>query len=197
MINCDEFLLFCWSGLSHCNLCVFVCVQVKSEVRRLKGIPSLVCLLDHPSKDVHHSACGALKNISYGRDHDNKIAIKNCDGVPALIRLLRKTHNQDLTDTITGNAKLPQRFSGGMECLSEPSLERKSFFRFVPGTLWNLSSHDSVKMEIVDHALHALVDEVIIPHSGWDRGSNGADESCKPRHLEWETALTNTAGCLR
>ncbi|XP_046904064.1 catenin delta-1-like isoform X1 [Hypomesus transpacificus] len=140
--------------------------KVKSEVRRLKGIPSLVSLLDHPKKEVHHSACGALKNISYGRDHDNKIAIKNCDGVPALVRLLRKTRDQDLTDTITG-------------------------------TLWNLSSHDSVKMEIVDHALHALADEVMVPHSGWERGSDGGEESCKPRHLEWETALTNTAGCLR
>lgn len=82
--------------------CAATCVQVKSEVRRLKGIPSLVSMLDHPNKEVHHSACGALKNISYGRDQDNKIAIKNCDGVPALVRLLRKTHNQDLTDTITG-----------------------------------------------------------------------------------------------
>ncbi|XP_020782990.1 catenin delta-1-like isoform X4 [Boleophthalmus pectinirostris] len=140
--------------------------KVKSEVRRLKGIPALVSLLDHPNKEVHHSACGALKNISYGRDPDNKIAIKNCDGVPALTRLLRKTHDQDLTDTITG-------------------------------TLWNLSSHDAVKMEIVDHALHALADEVIVPHSGWERGGNVPEESCKPRHLEWETALTNTAGCLR
>lgn len=68
---------------------------------------------------------------------------------------------------------------------------------FFPGTLWNLSSHDSVKMEIVDHALHAIVDEVIVPHSGWERGSNGGEESCKPRHLEWEVALTNSAGCLR
>lgn len=71
---------------------------------------------------------------------------------------------------------------------------------FLAGTLWNLSSHDSVKMEIVDHALHALSDEVLVPHSGWERGSNGAgggEENCKPRHLEWETALTNTAGCLR
>ncbi|KAM4732113.1 catenin delta-1-like isoform 4-T4 [Anableps anableps] len=140
--------------------------KVKSEVRRLKGIPALVSMLDHPSKEVHHSACGALKNISYGRDADNKIAIKNCDGVPALVRLLRKTHDQDLTDTITG-------------------------------TLWNLSSHDSVKMEIVDHALHALADEVIVPHSGWEKGNNGGEESSKPRHLEWDTALTNTAGCLR
>lgn len=55
-------------------------------------------------------------------------------------------------------------------------------------------------MEIVDNALHALSDEVLVPHSGWERGSNGAgggEENCKPRHLEWETALTNTAGCLR
>uniref|UniRef100_A0A8C4H6N6 Catenin (cadherin-associated protein), delta 1 n=1 Tax=Dicentrarchus labrax TaxID=13489 RepID=A0A8C4H6N6_DICLA len=143
--------------------------KVKSDVRRLKGIPALVSMLDNPNKEVHYAACGALKNISYGKDADNKIAIKNCDGVPALVRLLRKTRDQDLTDTITG-------------------------------TLWNLSSHDSVKMEIVDHALHALSDEVIVPHSGWERGSNGAgggEENCKPRHLEWETAITNTAGCLR
>lgn len=54
-------------------------------------------------------------------------------------------------------------------------------------------------MEIVDHALHALSDEVMVPRSGWERGSNGGagEENCKPRHLEWETALTNTAGCLR
>ncbi|XP_046900549.1 catenin delta-1 isoform X1 [Hypomesus transpacificus] len=143
--------------------------KVKSDVRRMKGIPALVSMLDIPKKEVHHAACGALKNISYGRDHDNKIAIKNCDGVPALVRLLRKTRDQDLTDTITG-------------------------------TLWNLSSHDSVKMEIVDHALHALSDEVMVPHSGWERGGGGGgggEENCKPRHLEWETALTNTAGCLR
>ncbi|XP_047210117.1 catenin delta-1-like isoform X2 [Girardinichthys multiradiatus] len=140
--------------------------MVKSEVRRLRGIPALVSMLDHPIKEVHHSACGALKNISYGRDADNKIAIKNCDGVPALVKLLRKTRDQDLTDTITG-------------------------------TLWNLSSHDSVKMEIVDHGLNALANEVIVPHSGWERGGSGGEESCKPRHLEWETSLTNTAGCLR
>lgn len=64
----------------------------------------------------------------------------------------------------------------------------------ITGTLWNLSSHDSIKMEIVDHALHALTDEVIIPHSGWEREPN---EDCKPRHIEWESVLTNTAGCLR
>ncbi|XP_060246346.1 catenin delta-1 isoform X4 [Meriones unguiculatus] len=137
--------------------------KVKTDVRKLKGIPVLVGLLDHPKKEVHLGACGALKNISFGRDQDNKIAIKNCDGVPALVRLLRKARDMDLTEVITG-------------------------------TLWNLSSHDSIKMEIVDHALHALTDEVIIPHSGWEKEPN---EDCKPRHIEWESVLTNTAGCLR
>lgn len=166
-------------------------------MRRLKGIPSLVSMLDNPSKEVHHSACGALKNISYGRDQDNKIAIKNCDGVPALVRLLRKTHNQDLTDTITGR-NIRRQVSAAFHSFIERKRVFSSVFPvFFPGTLWNLSSHDSVKMEIVDHALHAIVDEVIVPHSGWERGSSGGEESCKPRHLEWEIALTNSAGCLR
>ncbi|XP_035993043.1 catenin delta-1 isoform X4 [Fundulus heteroclitus] len=143
--------------------------KVKSDVRRMKGIPALVSMLDNPNEEVHYAACGALKNISFGKDPDNKIAIKNCDGVLGLVRLLRKTRNHDLIDIITG-------------------------------TLWNLSSQDSVKMEIVDHALHALSDEVMVPHSGWERECNGAaggKEDCKPRYLEWEIALTNTAGCLR
>ncbi|XP_041029896.1 catenin delta-1 isoform X1 [Carcharodon carcharias] len=137
--------------------------KLKTEVRRLKGIPVLVELLDHPKKEVHHGACGALKNISYGRDPDNKKAIKNCDGVPSLVRLLRKARDMDLNEVITG-------------------------------TLWNLSSHDAVKMEIVEHAVLALCDEVIIPHSGWEQEPN---EDSKPRHVEWEGVLTNTAGCLR
>ncbi|XP_013927914.1 PREDICTED: catenin delta-1 isoform X3 [Thamnophis sirtalis] len=137
--------------------------KVKTDVRKLKGIPVLVGLLDHPKKEVHYGACGALKNISYGRDQDNKVAIKNCDGVLALVRLLRKARDMDLTEIITG-------------------------------TLWNLSSHDSIKMTIVDNALHALTDEVIIPHSGWEREPS---EDSKPRHIEWESVLTNTIGCLR
>jgi len=83
--------------------------KVKTEVRKLKGIPVLVGLLDHPKKEVHYGACGALKNISFGKDQDNKIAIKNCDGVPALVRLLRKAHDMDLTEVITGNGSREDR----------------------------------------------------------------------------------------
>ncbi|XP_073806833.1 ARVCF delta catenin family member b isoform X46 [Danio rerio] len=76
--------------------------KIKKDVRQLKGIPVLVSLLDHPKAEVHRKACGALRNISYGKDHDNKVAIKSCDGIPALIRLLRKTNDMEVRELITG-----------------------------------------------------------------------------------------------
>ncbi|XP_069071393.1 splicing regulator ARVCF isoform X7 [Pleurodeles waltl] len=76
--------------------------KIKKEVRHLKGIPILVGLLDHPKHEVHRKACGALRNISYGRDNENKVSIKNCDGIPALIRLLRKTNDMEVRELITG-----------------------------------------------------------------------------------------------
>ncbi|XP_069476129.1 splicing regulator ARVCF isoform X5 [Ambystoma mexicanum] len=76
--------------------------KIKKEVRHLKGIPILVGLLDHPKPEVHRKACGALRNISYGRDNENKVSIKNCDGIPALIRLLRKTNDMEVRELITG-----------------------------------------------------------------------------------------------
>nr|XP_056715248.1 splicing regulator ARVCF isoform X3 [Euleptes europaea] len=76
--------------------------KIKKDVRHLKGIPILAGLLDHPKPEVHRKACGALRNISYGKDNENKVAIKNCDGIPALIRLLRKTNDMEVRELITG-----------------------------------------------------------------------------------------------
>ncbi|XP_071672003.1 splicing regulator ARVCF isoform X3 [Patagioenas fasciata] len=76
--------------------------KIKKDVRHLKGIPILVGLLDHPKPEVHRKACGALRNISYGKDNENKVAIKNCDGIPTLIRLLRKTNDMEVRELITG-----------------------------------------------------------------------------------------------
>ncbi|XP_053938674.1 splicing regulator ARVCF isoform X3 [Cuculus canorus] len=76
--------------------------KIKKDVRHLKGIPVLVGLLDHPKPEVHRKACGALRNISYGKDNENKVAIKNSDGIPALIRLLRKTNDMEVRELITG-----------------------------------------------------------------------------------------------
>ncbi|XP_069814661.1 catenin delta-2 [Dendropsophus ebraccatus] len=112
--------------------------KIKAEIRRQGGIQLLVDLLDHRMTDVHRSACGALRNLVYGKaNDDNKIALKNCGGIPALVRLLRKTSDLEIRELVTG-------------------------------VLWNLSSCDALKMAIIQDALAVLTNAVIIPHSGWE-----------------------------
>ncbi|KAM4532981.1 splicing regulator ARVCF isoform 1-T1 [Fundulus diaphanus] len=137
---------------------------IKQEVRQLNGVPILVELLDHPKAEVHRKACGALRNISYGKDHNNKTAIKSCDGIQALVRLLRKSSSMEVKELATG-------------------------------TLWNLSSHEPLKMTIINQGLQTLTDEIIIPHSGWRR--RDSVDASKPLSAEWTTVFKNTTGCLR
>ncbi|KAF3851962.1 hypothetical protein F7725_005317 [Dissostichus mawsoni] len=109
--------------------------------------------LTYKNDKVHYAACGALKNISYGKDHDNKIAIKNCDGVPALVR--------DAVEPVV--SRLGEDGDRG------------------PRTPCPLRRGDGAPFWL----------------GAREQRSGGGEENCKPRHLEWETALTNTAGCLR
>ncbi|XP_066961448.1 catenin delta-2 isoform X30 [Macrobrachium rosenbergii] len=112
----------------------------KQKTRILGGIPPLVALLSHDLPELHRNACGALRNLSYGRQNDeNKRAIKDASGIPALVRLLRKTPDNEIKELVTG-------------------------------ILWNLSSCEDLKHSIIDDALSVIVSHVIIPCSGWDGG---------------------------
>ncbi|KAL1021880.1 hypothetical protein UPYG_G00019240 [Umbra pygmaea] len=115
--------------------------RIKVEVCHLGGIQHLVDLLDHKAVEVQKSACGALRNLVYGKaTDDNKVALRNSGGVPALLRLLRKTTDNEVRELVTG-------------------------------VLWNLSSCDAVKMTIIRDALSTLTNTVVIPHSGWSSSS--------------------------
>ncbi|KAK7893518.1 hypothetical protein WMY93_022670 [Mugilogobius chulae] len=77
--------------------------RIKMEVCHLGGIQHLVDLLDHKVSEVQKSACGALRNLVYGKATDNnKVALRNCGGVPALLRLLRKTTDNEVRELVTG-----------------------------------------------------------------------------------------------
>nr|CAH0108312.1 unnamed protein product [Daphnia galeata] len=116
---------------------------VKQQTRLLGGIPLLVGLISSEQPDVHRNACGALRNLSYGRQNDeNKRALHKAGGIPSLVRLLTRRPDSDVQELVTG-------------------------------VLWNLSSCEELKRIILDEALSVLVAQVIIPHSGWDRKKPG------------------------
>ncbi|KAM9767026.1 plakophilin-4-like isoform 1-T1 [Menidia menidia] len=123
--------------------------RVKVEVCHLGGIQHLVDLLDNKVAEVQKSACGALRNLVYGKATDsNKVALRNCGGVPALLRLLRKTTDNEVRELVTG-------------------------------VLWNLSSCDAVKMTIIRDALTTVTNTVVIPHSGWSSVSHRDEHKVK------------------
>ncbi|CAK8672686.1 catenin delta-1-like isoform X2 [Clavelina lepadiformis] len=109
--------------------------KIKSDVRKLGGIPPLVKLLDHESPKVELNACGALRNLCYGSKNDkNKIEVKNCEGVPAVVRLIRSAKNSQIKELATG-------------------------------TLWNLSAHPELKGQVLELGLEPLTNLVIIPYA--------------------------------
>ncbi|KAF3857454.1 hypothetical protein F7725_009313 [Dissostichus mawsoni] len=143
--------------------------RVKVEVCQMGGIQHLVDLLDHKLTEVQKSCCGALRNLVYGKATDNnKVALRNCGGVPALLRLLRKTTDNERVNVCVGCS--------------------------VGGVLWNLSSCDAVKMTIIRDALSTLTNTVVIPHSGWSSLSHRDEHKVK---FQSSLLLRNTTGCLR
>lgn len=132
------------------HLC-FMDDSMKAKTRALGGIPALVNLLKEDVLDVQRNACGALRNLSYGRQNDeNKRTIRAAGGIGLLVRLLRKTPDNDVRELVTS-------------------------------ILWNLSSCEDLKRPIIDEALQTLVDAVIIPHSGWNKNAQPQQQQQHPQ----------------
>ncbi|XP_047037055.1 catenin delta-2 isoform X9 [Helicoverpa zea] len=109
----------------------------KQKTRSLGGIPPLVRLVSHENPEVCRNACGALRNLSYGRQNDeNKRAIRDAAGIPALMALLCRATDMEVKELVTG-------------------------------VIWNMSSCEDLKQSIIDDAAQVIVNKVIIPHSGW------------------------------
>nr|XP_027198679.1 catenin delta-2-like isoform X2 [Dermatophagoides pteronyssinus] len=151
------------------HLC-FMDDSMKAKTRALGGIPALINLLAQDVPEIQRNACGALRNLSYGRQNDeNKRAFRAAGGIPNLVRLLRKTPDNEIRELVTS-------------------------------VLWNLSSCEDLKRQIIDDALQVLVSTVIIPHSGWDRNNPQQQPSQVQQHQQpiyWSTVFRNASGVVR
>ncbi|XP_072574668.1 plakophilin-4 isoform X1 [Paramormyrops kingsleyae] len=148
--------------------------RVKSEVCRLGGIKHLVDLLDHKVLEVQRNACGALRNLVYGKaTDDNKTAVRNAGGVPALLRLLRKTADTEIRELVTGVLWNLSSCDAVKMTIIRDALSTLTNTVIIPHSGWSTSSLDE------DHKLKFHSSLVLRNASGCLRNLSSAGEEAR------------------
>ncbi|KAK2526440.1 Pkp1 [Columba guinea] len=175
------------------------CEPPRGTLRKTQKAIQLLC-----SSDDKYQAMGAyyLQHTCF-QDESAKQEVYRLGGIAKLVELLRST-NQNVQRAAAGalrnlvfknptNKIETRRQNGIRECVS---LLRRTgnteIQKQLTGLLWNLSSTDELKEELIQEALPVLTDCVIIPFSGWSDGScNRTREIIDPE------VFFNATGCLR
>ncbi|NWS69798.1 PKP4 protein, partial [Crotophaga sulcirostris] len=148
--------------------------KVKTEVCRLGGIKHLVDLLDHRVLEVQKNACGALRNLVYGKSTDeNKIAMKNVGGIPALLRLLRKSVDAEIKELVTGVLWNLSSCDAVKMTIIRDALSTLTSTVIVPHSGWNSSSFDD------DHKIKFQTSLVLRNTTGCLRNLSSAGEEAR------------------
>ncbi|XP_044525789.1 plakophilin-4 isoform X2 [Gracilinanus agilis] len=148
--------------------------KVKTEVCRLGGIKYLVDLLDHRVLEVQKNACGALRNLVFGKSTDeNKIAMKNVGGIPALLRLLRKSIDAEIRELVTGVLWNLSSCDAVKMTIIRDALSTLTNTVIVPHSGWNNSSFDE------DHKIKFQTSLVLRNTTGCLRNLSSAGEEAR------------------
>ncbi|XP_036426121.1 plakophilin-4-like isoform X4 [Colossoma macropomum] len=148
--------------------------RTKAEVCRLGGIKHLVDLLDHKVLEVQRNACGALRNLVYGKaTDDNKIAVRNAGGVPALLRLLRKTVDAEVREIVTGVLWNLSSCDAVKMTIVRDALATLTNTVIIPHSGWSSSSYDD------DHKLKFHSSLVLRNTTGCLRNLSSAGEEAR------------------
>ncbi|XP_042539334.1 plakophilin-4 isoform X3 [Dipodomys spectabilis] len=148
--------------------------KVKMEVYRLGGIKHLVDLLDHRVLEVQKNACGALRNLVFGKSTDeNKIAMKNVGGIPALLRLLRKSVDAEVRELVTGVLWNLSSCDAVKMTIIRDALSPLTNTVIVPHSGWNNSSFDD------DHKIKFQTSLVLRNTTGCLRNLSSAGEEAR------------------
>ncbi|MGH0120683.1 UNVERIFIED_CONTAM: hypothetical protein FKN15_035069 [Acipenser sinensis] len=148
--------------------------KVKNEVCRHGGIKHLVDLLDHKVLEVQKNACGALRNLVYGKAMDeNKIAVRNAGGVPALLRVLRKTVDAEVRELVTGVLWNLSSCDAVKMTIVRDALSTLTNTVIIPHSGWSSSSFDD------DHRLKLHTSLVLRNTTGCLRNLSSAGEESR------------------
>lgn len=139
---------------------------MKMRIRDQGAIPLLIGLLRHPERKVQLAVLGALRNLSFGRMNDTN----------------KMTISQD---------------HGLHELVYQLRSSRSTEVReLVTGVLWNLSSCEHLKVQIIKASLMDVINYVLIRSSGWSPDL-ALNLDIQPQHVNWTQELCNTTGMLR
>lgn len=163
------------------------------QVFELEGIPILVTLLRSSSPGVSQAAAGALRNLVF-KHHDNKLEVQHCSGIAKALQLLKETDSTETQKQITGRVFFfVFVFFVGQTLSSHPKILASMLLTLLffqcKGLLWNLSSADELKGELIATALPALTDNVVVPFTCWSDSS--ANNNIHP------DVFYSATGCLR
>ncbi|XP_041117973.1 plakophilin-4-like isoform X3 [Polyodon spathula] len=148
--------------------------KVKIEVCRHGGIKHLVDLLDHKVLEVQKNACGALRNLVYGKAMDeNKVAVRNAGGVPALLRVLRKTVDAEVRELVTGVLWNLSSCDAVKMTIVRDALSTLTNTVVIPHSGWSSSSFDD------DHKLKLHTSIVLRNTTGCLRNLSSAGEESR------------------
>ncbi|XP_029291387.1 plakophilin-1 [Cottoperca gobio] len=155
--------------------------------------------LSHPEENYQQCGATFIHHTTY-KEERTKQEVSQLGGIPALVTLLRSP-NTGVSQAAAGalrnlvfkdqDNKLEVQHCGGiakaLQLLKETDSTETQ--KQITGLLWNLSSADELKGELIATALPALTENVVVPFTCWSDKS--ANNNIHP------DVFNSATGCLR
>ncbi|KAF1390439.1 hypothetical protein PFLUV_G00058060 [Perca fluviatilis] len=155
--------------------------------------------LSHPEENYQQCGATFIHHTTFKED-GAKQEVFQLGGIPALVTLLRSP-NPGVSQAAAGalrnlvfkdqDNKLEVQHCGGiakaLQLLKETNSTETQ--KQITGLLWNLSSADELKSELIATALPALTENVVVPFTCWS--DNSANNNIHP------DVFNSATGCLR
>ncbi|XP_077580535.1 plakophilin-1 [Stigmatopora nigra] len=179
-------------------------IEQQSTINNIHSVSDLtikeaVKFLSHPEEKFQQCGATVIQQVTFKEDHA-KQEVFQLGGIPHLVNLLRST-NTAVSQAAAGalrnlvfknqRNKLQVQHCGGiakaLQLLKETDCSETQ--KQITGLLWNLSSVQELRGELIATALPTLTENVVVPFTRWSDDS--VLNNTNPE------VFYNTTGCLR